>query len=38
VSAMVCEVSAKRALLERAVVSHGYSSREAREAARELAS
>jgi len=34
---MVCEVWAKRALLERAVVSHGYSSREAREAARELA-
>ncbi len=34
---MTCEVSAKRALLERAVVSHGYSSREAREAARELA-
>ncbi len=34
---MDCEVMAKRALLERAVVTHGYSSREAREAARELA-
>ena len=34
---MTCEVSAKRAVLERAIISHGYSSREAREAARELA-
>ncbi len=34
---MNCEVSAKRAVLERAIISHGYSSREAREAARELA-